>query len=179
MNTLAIPDVRLLQPRRFGDDRGWFAETWSRRTLDADFCQDNMSMSAYVGTVRGLHFQSPPHAQAKLVTVVAGRIIDVAVDIRKGSPTYGRHVAVELSAVQGNQLFVPRGFAHGFCTLEPGTIVMYKVDGFYAPECDAGIYWADPDLGIKWPVAVDQAHVSAKDQKLPKLAKIDSPFTLG
>ena len=179
MTALSIPHVRLLQPRRFGDDRGWFAETWSRRTLDAEFCQDNMSMSVHVGTVRGLHFQSPPNAQAKLVSVVAGRIVDVAVDIRKGSPTYGHHVAVELSAAEGNQLFVPRGFAHGFCTLEPDTIVMYKVDGFYAPECDAGIFWADPDLGIQWPVATEQAHLSAKDQKLPRLSAIDSPFHLG
>lgn len=173
---LAIPDVQLLKPRRFGDDRGWFTETWSRRTLDIGFCQDNMSLSAEVGTIRGLHFQKPPHAQAKLVMVLQGRILDVAVDIRRASPTFGQHVAVELSAAEGNQLFIPRGFAHGFCTLEPGTQVMYKVDDFYAPETDAGIFWADPDLAINWPVRVDQAHLSPKDLGLPRLKDIDSPF---
>lgn len=173
---LPIPDVRLLKPRRFGDSRGWFAETWSRRSLDVAFCQDNMSRSAEVGTVRGLHFQKPPHAQAKLVMVLKGRILDVAVDIRRASPTFGRHVAVELSAEEGNQLFVPRGFAHGFCTLEPGTEVMYKVDDFYAPDTDAGIFWADPDLAINWPVRVDQAHLSPKDLGLPRLKDIESPF---
>jgi dTDP-4-dehydrorhamnose 3,5-epimerase len=173
---LSIPDVRLLTPRRFGDHRGWFAETWSRRTLDIAFCQDNMSLSAEVGTIRGLHFQKPPHAQAKLVMVLQGAILDVAVDIRRASPTFGRHVAVELSAAAGNQLLIPRGFAHGFCTLEPGTQVMYKVDDFYAPESDAGIFWADPDLAINWPVRVDQAHLSPKDLGLPRLKDIDSPF---
>ena len=156
---LSIPDVRLFTPRRFGDHRGWFTETWSRRTLDIAFCQDNMSLSAEVGTIRGLHFQQPPHAQAKLVMVLKGAILDVAVDIRRASPTFGRHVAVELSAAAGNQLLIPRGFAHGFCTLEPGTQVLYKVDDFYAPESDAGIFWADPDLAINWPVRVDQAHL--------------------
>lgn len=174
--TLPIPDVRLITPRRFGDDRGWFTETWSRRTLDIGFCQDNMSLSAEVGTVRGLHFQKPPHAQAKLVMVLQGRILDVAVDIRRASPTFGQHVAVELSAAAGNQLLIPRGFAHGFCTLEPGTQVMYKVDDFYAPETDAGIFWADPDLAINWPVRVDQAHLSPKDLGLPRLKDIESPF---
>jgi len=173
---LSIPDVRLITPRRFGDDRGWFTETWSRRTLDIAFCQDNMSLSAEVGTIRGLHFQKPPHAQAKLVMVLQGRILDVAVDIRRASRTFGQHVAVELSAAAGNQLFIPRGFAHGFCTLEPGTQVMYKVDDFYAPETDAGIFWADPDLAINWPVRVDQAHLSPKDLGLPRLKDIDSPF---
>jgi dTDP-4-dehydrorhamnose 3,5-epimerase len=148
---LSIPDVRLLTPRRFGDHRGWFTETWSRRTLDIAFCQDNMSLSAEVGTIRGLH-------------------------IRRASPTFGQHVAVELSATAGNQLLIPRGFAHGFCTLEPGTQVMYKVDDFYAPESDAGIFWADPDLAINWPVRVDQAHLSPKDLGLPRLKDIESPF---
>jgi len=173
---LSIPDVRLLTPRRFGDHRGWFAETWSSRTLDIAFCQDNMSLSAEVGTIRGLHFQKPPHAQAKLVMVLQGRILDVAVDIRRASPTFGQHVAVELSAAAGNQLLIPRGFAHGFCTLEPGTQVLYKVDDFYAPESDAGIFWADPDLAINWPVRVDQAHLSPKDLGLPRLKDIESPF---
>lgn len=173
---LSIPDVRLLTPRRFGDDRGWFTETWSRRSLDIAFCQDNMSLSAQPGTIRGLHFQKPPHAQAKLVMVLQGAILDVAVDIRRASPTFGKHVAVELSAAAGNQLLIPRGFAHGFCTLEPGTQVMYKVDDFYAPETDAGIHWADPDLAINWPVRVDQAHLSPKDLGLPRLKDIESPF---
>lgn len=173
---LSIPDVRVLTPRRFGDSRGWFAETWSRRSLDVAFCQDNMSRSAERGTIRGLHFQKPPHAQAKLVMVLKGRILDVAVDIRRASPTFGQHVAVELSAEEGNQLFIPRGFAHGFCTLEPGTEVMYKVDDFYAPQTDAGIFWADPDLAINWPVRVDQAHLSPKDIGLPRLKDIESPF---
>jgi len=173
---LSIPDVRLFTPRRFGDHRGWFTETWSRRTLDIAFCQDNMSLSAEVGTIRGLHFQKPPHAQAKLVMVLKGAILDVAVDIRRASPTFGQHVAVELSAAAGNQLLIPRGFAHGFCTLEPGTQVMYKVDDFYAPESDAGIFWADPDLAINWPVRVDQAHLSPKDLGLPRLKDIESPF---
>jgi dTDP-4-dehydrorhamnose 3,5-epimerase len=173
---LSIPDVRLITPRRFGDHRGWFTETWSRRTLDIAFCQDNMSLSAEMGTIRGLHFQKPPHAQAKLIMVLQGAILDVAVDIRRASPTFGQHVAVELSAAAGNQLLIPRGFAHGFCTLEPGTQVMYKVDDFYAPESDAGIFWADPDLAINWPVRVDQAHLSPKDLGLPRLKDIESPF---
>lgn len=176
MTTLAIPDVKLITPRRFADDRGWFTETWSRNALDVDFCQDNQSLSHAIGTVRGLHFQKPPHAQAKLVSVLRGRILDVAVDIRRGSPTFGRHVAVELSAEDGNQLFVPRGFAHGFCTLERDTHVLYKVDAFYAPESDAGLYWADAALGITWPVDEAKAHLSPKDAKLPRLADIVSPF---
>ena len=176
MTTLAIPDVKLITPRRFADDRGWFTETWSRNALDVDFCQDNQSLSHAIGTVRGLHFQKPPHAQAKLVSVLRGRILDVAVDIRRGSPTFGQHVAVELSAEDGNQLFVPRGFAHGFCTLERDTHVLYKVDAFYAPESDAGLYWADAALGITWPVDEAKAHLSPKDAKLPRLADIVSPF---
>ena len=177
--SLVIPDVQLITPRRFADSRGWFTESWSRRTLDVAFCQDNMSLSAPRGTVRGLHFQKPPHAQAKLVSVLRGRILDVAVDIRVGSPTFGQHVAVELSAEEGNQLFVPRGFAHGFCTLEPDCMVMYKVDSFYAPESDAGLLWSDPALAINWPVSPDAAELSPKDQKLPRLADIMSPFTYG
>lgn len=174
--TLAIPDVKLITPRRFADSRGWFTETWSRKALDVAFCQDNLSLSHEIGTVRGLHFQKPPHAQAKLVSVLKGRILDVAVDIRKASPTFGRHVAVELGASEGNQLFVPQGFAHGFCTLEPDTMVQYKVDAFYAPDADAGIYWADETLGITWPVAPDKAHLSPKDVALPRLGTIVSPF---
>lgn len=178
---LAIPDVKLLTSPRFADARGHFAETWNRKAfrgagLDIDFCQDNQSLSRAVGTIRGLHFQKPPHAQSKLVSVLSGRIFDVAVDLRKTSPTFGRHVTAELSAAEGVQLFIPRGFAHGFCTLEPDTIVTYKVDAHYAPESDAGIFWADERLAIAWPVEQARAHLSPKDAALPRLHEITSPF---
>lgn len=178
---LSIPDVKLLTPRRFADARGHFTETWNRKAfraagIDADFCQDNQSLSTAVGTVRGLHFQKPPHAQAKLVSVLQGAIFDVAVDLRNASPTFGKHVTAELRATDGAQLFVPAGFAHGFCTLEPDTIVQYKVDAHYAPEADAGIFWADESLAIAWPVAADRAHLSPKDLNLPRLEAITSPF---
>jgi dTDP-4-dehydrorhamnose 3,5-epimerase len=181
VKALAIGDVKLITPRRFGDARGYFAETWNRKALraagiEADFCQDNLSLSGPAGTVRGLHFQTPPHAQAKLVSVLKGRIFDVAVDLRKSSPTYRRHVAVELDAETGAQLFVPKGFAHGFCTLAPDTLVFYKVDAHYAPESDAGIFWADEMLGIAWPIMRDQALLSPKDAALPRLKDIVSPF---
>lgn len=178
---LAIPEVKLITPRRFADARGHFAETWNRKAmreagLDVDFCQDNQSLSAAVGTVRGLHFQRPPHAQAKLVSVLKGRIFDVAVDLRRASPSFGRHVAVELDAASGAELFVPAGFAHGFCTLAPDTLVFYKVDAHYAPEADAGIFWADEALAIAWPVDAARAHLSPKDAALPRLKDIASPF---
>jgi dTDP-4-dehydrorhamnose 3,5-epimerase len=181
IRALAIPAVKLITPRRFGDARGWFAETWNRTALraagiEADFCQDNESLSGPVGTARGLHFQKPPHAQAKLVSVLRGRIFDVAVDLRKASPTYGRHVSVELDAETGVQIFVPRGFAHGFCTLAADTRVFYKVDAHYAPESDAGILWADEALSIAWPVSRDRALLSPKDAALPRLKDIVSPF---
>ena len=173
--------MKLLHPTRLADDRGFFSETYSRRTyadagIAVDFGQDNLSLSRLPGTVRGLHFQTPPHAQAKLVGVVTGRVLDVAVDIRKGSPTYGAHVAVELSAADGAQLFVPEGFAHGFCTLEPDTRVTYKVSAFYAPDHEAGLLWHDPALGIDWPVTPEAALVSDKDRTWPKLADIESRF---
>jgi dTDP-4-dehydrorhamnose 3,5-epimerase len=179
--TLAIPDLKLITPRRFTDARGWFVETWNRKGLrgegiDIDFCQDNQSLSIQPGTIRGLHFQKPPYAQAKLVGVLKGRIFDVAVDLRRASPTYGRHVSVELDAETGAQLFIPAGFAHGFGTLEPETLVQYKVDAHYAPEADAGIYWADETLGITWPVEPSRAHLSPKDANLPRLRDIASPF---
>jgi len=181
IETTAIPAVKLLRPTRLADDRGFFSETYSRRTyadagIDVDFGQDNLSLSHAPGTVRGLHFQTPPDAQAKLVGVVTGRVLDVAVDIRKGSPTYGKHVAVELSAADGAQLFVPEGFAHGFCTLEPDTRVTYKVSAFYAPEHEAGILWHDPALSIDWPVTSEAALVSDKDRTWPKLAEFESCF---
>jgi len=168
---LEIPEVLLIRPRRFGDDRGWFEETWNRKRLaDAGFTtvfvQDNQSMSRAVGTVRGLHFQAPPHAQAKLVRVAHGAILDVAVDIRTRSPTYGRWVAAELSAENGAQLFVPRGFAHAFCTRAPDTLVCYKVDGFYDKASEGGIRFDDPDLAIDWGIAPQDAILSEKDMAL-------------
>lgn len=178
---LSLADVKLITPRRFADTRGHFTETWNRQVwaaagIDAAFCQDNQSLSTTVGTIRGLHFQKPPHAQAKLVSVLKGRIFDVAVDLRKSSPTFGRHVTAELDAERGTQLFVPKGFAHGFCTLAPDTLVAYKVDAHYAPESDAGIFWADETLGIAWPVTQTSAQLSPKDAALPRLKDIASPF---
>lgn len=179
--SLAIPDVKLLRPRRFADARGWFMETWRRDTfaamgIDAAFVQDNQSFSALRGTVRGLHFQRPPHVQAKLLRVLAGRILDVAVDMRSSSPHYGQHVAVELDADEGAMIYVPAGFAHGFCTLTDATAVFYKVSDIYAPECDAGILWNDPALAIAWPVTAAEAVMSDKDRQLPRLADLPPVF---
>ena len=170
----------LITPRRIGDDRGWFSETYNQRRLaehriDTVFCQDNQSLTRAAGTLRGMHFQRPPHAQAKLVRCVAGRIFDVAVDIRRSSPTFGRWVGVELSAENGRQLFIPVGYAHGFLTLEGDCAVAYKVDDFYSAECDSGIAWNDPDIGIDWPLGATPK-LSAKDAKLPPLTAIDADF---
>jgi dTDP-4-dehydrorhamnose 3,5-epimerase len=177
----AIPDVKILTPKRFGDHRGFFTEIYNRQRfaeagITTEFVQDNHSLSAAVGTVRGLHFQSEPFAQAKLVRVVRGRILDVAVDIRRSSPTFGRHVAVELSAENGRQLFIPVGFAHGFCTLEPDTEIQYKVSAYYAAAHDHGIAWDDPALGIEWPVPPDEAVLSDKDRRQPMLADLPLYF---
>ena len=174
ITSLSIPEAMLLVPDRFGDERGFFSETYSRRDLAAggiadEFVQDTQSRSPHVGTVRGLHYQLPPFAQAKLVRVVKGSIFDVAVDLRQGSPSFGAHVAVTLSAAAWNQLYVPVGFAHGFCTLEPDTEVIYKVTAYYSREHDRGIRWNDPELGIAWPVRDDTAVLSPKDLALPKL----------
>lgn len=182
VRTTDLEGVLVITPPRFGDHRGFFSETWSRRAfaeagIAIDFVQDNHSRSADAGTVRGLHFQAPPMAQAKLVRVAAGRILDVAVDIRRGSPTYGRHVAVELSAEDGRQLLVPAGFAHGFATLEPETHVLYKVDAFYSAEHDAGLAWDDPELAIDWKIDAATATLSDKDRTHPRLADVESPFT--
>jgi dTDP-4-dehydrorhamnose 3,5-epimerase len=171
----------LLTVRRFADPRGVFVETYNRRDFTSigiadDFVQDNQSLSTHPGTVRGLHFQRHPHAQAKLVRVLRGRVLDVAVDLRAGSPTFGRHVAAELSAENGRMLYVPVGFAHGFVTREPMTEVAYKVTALYAPDCDGGVFWADPDLGIEWGVAPEAAVVSDKDRHLPTLAALGAPF---
>lgn len=181
VRALEIPEVKLITPRRFADSRGYFTESWNKRALAAagihyDFVQDNQSLSKEIGTVRGLHFQRPPHAQAKLVSVLRGRIFDVAVDIRKGSKTFGRHVTAELDSETGAQLLVPAGFAHGFATLTPETLVLYKVDAHYSAEADSGIFWADPALGISWPVGERAAIVSDKDARLHHLMEIVSPF---
>jgi dTDP-4-dehydrorhamnose 3,5-epimerase len=178
---MGVPDVVLLTPRRFHDERGWFSETYSNRSFtqalgDIVFVQDNQAFSMTRGTLRGLHFQRPPEPQAKLIRVLRGSIFDVAVDVRAGSPTYGRWVGATLSAQGGEQLFVPRGFAHGYCTLEPDTEVAYKVDGFYSSECDAGLAWDDPAIGIEWPIPVGDVILSDKDKKLPAFLDFVSPF---
>jgi len=179
---LAIPEVKLVAPIRRTDPRGYLAETFNQRDLatfgmDFDAVQDNQSLSRPKGTLRGLHFQIPPFAQAKLIRVLCGSIFDVAVDIRRGSPTFGRHVSVTLRADGFEQLFVPVGFAHGFCTLEPDTEVFYKVDNFYSAEHDCGILWNDPDLAIDWPVSPNEATLSDKDLQLPRLKDISPAFT--
>ncbi|MBF0336155.1 MAG: dTDP-4-dehydrorhamnose 3,5-epimerase [Alphaproteobacteria bacterium] len=186
MTTMAALDgLRPLEPRRFGDDRGFFAESYNARDFAARtglspvFVQDNMSLSARPGTVRGLHFQTAPFAQAKLVSVMRGAILDVAVDLRAGSPTFGRHAVFELSAANGRQLFVPAGFAHGFCTLEPDTLVFYKVTAFYSAEHDRGLAWDDPTLGIAWPVGPADAVLSDKDRVHPRLADLPPAFRQG
>ena len=174
--------VLLVRPRRFADQRGWFSESWNRERfsawgIDADFCQDNHSLSRAVGTLRGLHFQTPPYAQAKLVRCTRGAIFDVAVDIRKASPSWRQWIGAELSAENGDQLFIPAGYAHGFLTLEADSEVMYKVDAAYAPEADGGIIWNDPVLGIGWPLAAGDAPLlSDKDALLPLLDAIDVDF---
>lgn len=176
-----IPDVKIMVPKKHGDHRGFFSETYNQQRLaDAGitetFVQDNHSLSAKPGIVRGLHFQSPPHAQAKLIRVLKGKVLDVAVDIRHGSPTFGKHVAIELSEENWRQLYVPRGFAHGFVTLTADVEVFYKVTGFYAPDHDAGIAWDDPALGIDWRVSPDDAVLSDKDLKHPTLAESPKYF---
>ena len=177
----AITDVLAITPKRHGDRRGYFAEVFRRDLFEArcqgvGFVQDNQSLSAEVGTIRGLHFQANPFAQAKLIQVLSGAILDVAVDIRKGSPTFGRHVALRLDAEIGTQLFVPAGFAHGFCTLAPATLIQYKVSAYYDAASDRGIAFDDPALAIAWPVAPGAAILSAKDSKLPKLAELPTFF---
>lgn len=178
---LPIPGVKLITPSVVRDDRGSFCETFVDRALEANgfgrrFVQDNHSISSRRGVVRGLHFQVPPHAQDKLVRVVSGSIVDVAVDIRLGSPTYGRHVAVVLSAADWTQMLIPIGFAHGFCALEPDTQVLYKVTDYYAPECDRGLRWDDPALGIEWPIAAAEAMLSPKDKLHPGIAELPAYF---
>jgi dTDP-4-dehydrorhamnose 3,5-epimerase len=173
--------VILIKTRRFGDDRGWFSETYAEAKyaalgVDVRFVQDNQSFSAAVGTLRGIHFQTPPHAQAKLVRCARGSIMDYAVDLRAGSPTYGRHVAAELSAENGDQLYVPVGFGHAFVTLTLDAEVAYKVSDVYAPDCDGGVRWDDPAIGIDWPLPAGGPVLSDKDKALPLLRDFHSPF---
>ncbi len=177
----ALAGVRILEPQVFGDARGWFMESWSKKKMEdagitVDFVQDNHSFSAQKGTLRGLHYQLNPMAQAKLLRVSRGAIFDVAVDIRRGSPTYAKWVGVELTAENARQLFIPRGFAHGFITLTDDVEVQYKADNFYAPTCDGNIRWDDPEIGVAWPLA--PVVLSEKDAKAPLLsARTELNFT--
>jgi dTDP-4-dehydrorhamnose 3,5-epimerase len=176
-----IADVKILTTKRLGDSRGFFSEVYNRRVfveagITLEFVQDNQSLSRDVGTLRGLHFQAPPFAQAKLVRVLSGAIFDVAVDIRKGSPTYGRWVGVELSADNFRQLLIPVGFLHGFVTLEPDTAVFYKVTAHYSQPQDFGVAWNDPDIGVDWPKLSAPPTLSAKDAAQPLLRDLKNPF---
>lgn len=177
----AIPDVKIVTATKFGDHRGFFSETYKRSAFEAaglnlDFVQDGHSLSVAVGMIRGLHFQIPPFAQAKLVRVTRGRVLDIAVDLRRSSVTYGRHVAIELSAQNWRQLLAPIGFAHGFCTLEPDTEVLYKLSAPYSPEHERGLAWNDPALAIDWPVSEAQAILSEKDRRRPNLESLEPYF---
>ncbi len=172
-----LPGVLLLEPERHGDARGFFSETWNRRRLAAagikrDFVQDNHSRSSARFTLRGLHFQVAPHPQAKLVRVPRGAVLDVVVDLRRDQPTFGRHLAVVLSEAAWNQLYVPEGFAHGYCTLEPDSEVIYKVTEYHAAEAERGLHFADPALGIAWPVAAEAMRVNQRDLGWPRLAEM-------
>jgi dTDP-4-dehydrorhamnose 3,5-epimerase len=176
-----ISDIKIIHPKRHGDDRGFFSEVFREDVLhehgiDLRFVQENHSLSVEAGVVRGLHFQIPPRAQSKLLRVVAGAIFDVVVDLRRSSANWGRHVAVRLSAAEWNQLFVPAGFAHGFCTLEPNTEVVYKVDGYYSAEHDRGLLWNDPALGIAWPIGAAAAVLSDRDRRHPTLTELPQYF---
>lgn len=175
-----IEGLLVIEPQIFNDNRGYFFESYSKNKFEAaginiDFIQDNQSLSQK-GTVRGLHAQSAPHAQAKLVRVIQGRVLDIAVDIRKGSPTYGKYETIELSAENHHQLLIPEGFLHGFSVLEDNTIFAYKVNNYYAKDCEFGALWNDPELAIDWGIDPSEAIVSAKDELLPKLQDLDSPF---
>ena len=180
----AIPDVVIIEPKVHGDSRGYFVETFRHDKLEEflgyqiNFCQDNESKSSK-GVLRGLHYQLPPHAQTKLVRVISGRVLDVAVDIRKNSPTFGKYVAVELSGENKKQLLIPRGFAHGFVVLEDDTVFAYKVDNYYSPKCDRGIAFDDKNLNIDWILNHNELNLSAKDTKQPKLNETNDLFEFG
>lgn len=183
VETLPLAGLLLIEPARIGDARGFFSETFRVDRFEeaagpVRFVQDNHSLSAGRGTIRGLHYQRAPRAQGKLVRVTRGAVLDVAVDIRSGSPTFGRHVALELSAENWRQLWIPAGFLHGFCALCDDVEVMYKVDDYYSREHDAGVRWDDPDIGIAWPVSADEAQLSDKDRVLPLLREIGPQFAL-
>ena len=184
IQNLGILGAKLLVPRHIGDERGYFAETF-RADLFAEYCgdftfvQDNESLSAKAGTVRGLHFQSEPYVQGKLVRCTAGALFDVAVDIRHGSPTFGQWVGETLTPGNGKQLWVPPGFAHGFCSLEPNTVICYKVTGYYNAECDKGLAWNDPTIGIDWPDVADPDTLSPKDRQQSLLADLPAYFSWG
>lgn len=178
----AISGVYIIEPRIFKDERGYFFESFSQREFDGKiakirFVQDNESFSSY-GVVRGLHFQKPPFAQSKLVRVIKGRVLDIAVDIRKGSPTFGKHVAVELTGENHRQIFIPQGFAHGFAVLSETALFQYKCDNFYAPQSEGAIAFDDPTLGIDWPIEHDKIILSEKDKKHPRFDEFDSPFVM-
>lgn len=179
-----IPEVLLIEPKIHGDARGYFVETFQRHSFEqatgyaVDFCQDNESKSGQ-GVLRGLHFQLPPYAQSKLVRVVEGEVLDIAVDIRRGSPTFGKHVSAYLSAENKHQLFIPRGFAHGFVVLSPSAIFAYKVDNPYSPECDRGLAFDDPELNIDWQLPNDRLVLSAKDQQQPRFSDLEQAFDYG
>jgi dTDP-4-dehydrorhamnose 3,5-epimerase len=180
ITSTALPGVLLIVPEHHLDGRGFFSETFreawlSARGIDCRFVQDNHSLSREVGVVRGLHFQIAPFAQAKLVRVAAGAILDIAVDLRRGSPSFGRHVATRLSTAEWNQIFIPEGFAHGFCVLEPDTQVLYKASQYYSATHERGLLWNDPALGIEWPVGEAEAILSDKDRRHPRLAELP-PF---
>lgn len=182
IENLDLAGVKKIVPARFGDDRGFFSEVYNQRVfgeagINDVFVQDNHSLSGPVGTVRGLHFQSEPHSIAKLVRVVRGAVYDVVVDLRESSPTYGQHLGVELSADNWAQLYVPVGFAHGFCTLKPDTEVAYKVTDYWSPEVDKGLAWDDPDLAIEWPVDRGSAILSDKDRSQPSFAELPEYFS--
>lgn len=172
-----IQGLFIIEPDVYGDSRGYFFESFSKKRfeeqtgINVDFVQDNESRSTY-GVVRGLHFQRPPHAQAKLVRVVSGRVLDVAVDLREGSPTYGRHVAVELSGENHRQVFIPKGFAHGFSVLSEEAVFQYKCDDYYAPETEGAVAWDDPDIAIDWRIPADDMILSERDKKHPRLSEL-------
>lgn len=181
VRSTAIPEVKLIKPRKHGDHRGFFSETYNKKELAEagialDFVQDNHSLSTEKGVIRGLHFQIPPFTQDKLVRVIRGSVFDVAVDLRKSSPTFGKHVSAIVSAEEWNQILVPIGFAHGFCTLEPNTEVIYKVTNYYAPDCDRGVLWNDPQLEIEWPVSEREVILSDKDKRQPCFAELAAFF---
>jgi len=177
----AIPEVKIIKPRKHADQRGFFSETYNKRILEQagihmEFVQDNHSLSVEKNVVRGLHYQTPPFAQDKLLRVVRGALFDVAVDLRRGSVSFGKHVNAVLSADDWNQILIPQGFAHGFVTLQPNTEVIYKVSNYYSPQNDTGLFWADPELGIEWPVSEAEAILSEKDKRLPRFSEVEEFF---